>query len=79
MNGLNSTASLGAECNCSLKIKWMDSDTAASYLGLSVNALRNMCSNGQLTYYKLGRRNRYRKSDLDKLLLDQKRGGLHGL
>jgi excisionase family DNA binding protein len=46
--------------NCSLTIEWMTTEQAAEYLGLSVGSLRNMTSNGHVTYYKLQNRNRYR-------------------
>jgi len=63
----------------SLTIKeWLTTDEAADYLGLSVGALRNMTSNGHVPYHKLGRRNRYRLTDLRELLLSHKRGGFRG-
>ncbi|MFM6930366.1 MAG: helix-turn-helix domain-containing protein [Bdellovibrio sp.] len=60
--------------DCSLKIEWLNSEEAARLLRISVKALRNMTSNGQLPFYKLGRRNRYRKDELETLLRSQKRG-----
>jgi excisionase family DNA binding protein len=59
--------------------EWFTTEQAARYLGLSEAALRNMTSNGQVPYYKLGRRNRYRVPELRELLLSRKRGGIHGL
>lgn len=41
---------------------------AAAYLSVSEATLRNLCSNGQVAYYKLGRRSRFLKSDLDSLM-----------
>jgi excisionase family DNA binding protein len=58
----------------SLKIEWLTTEEAANFLRISVKALRNMASNGQVPFYKLGRRNRYRKDELEALLLSQKRG-----
>ena len=58
----------------SLKIEVLDSREAAAYLKVSVKSLMNMCSNGQVPYHKLGRRNRYRKDELDALLNQNKRG-----
>jgi len=58
----------------SLKIEWLDSEEAAKILRLSVGALRNMTSNGQIPFYKLGHRNRYRKDELESLLLSQRKG-----
>ena len=60
----------------SLKTEFLDSREAAAYLRLSVGALRNMTSNGQVPYYKLVGRNRYLKSDLQGLLLRNRRGGV---
>lgn len=59
----------------SLKIQeWLTTEEAATYLGLTVGALRNMASNGQVPYHKLGRRNRYLLVELRQLLLSNKRG-----
>lgn len=60
--------------DCSLKTEWLDSEEAAKFLRISVKALRNMTSNGQLPFYKLGRRNRYRKDELEAQLLSKRRG-----
>jgi len=59
----------------SLTKEWFDSREAAAYLCLPLGSLRNMTSNGQIPFYKLGSRNRYRISDLRNYLLAQKRGG----
>ena len=53
---------------------WLNTEQAAHFLGIPVGSLRNMTSNGRIPYYKLGRRNRYRLSDLHELLLSEKRG-----
>lgn len=58
--------------------EWLTTEQAADYLGLSVGALRNMTSNGQVPHYKLGRRNRYLVVELRQLLSSQKRGVSHG-
>lgn len=55
--------------------RWLDSAEAAEFLRIGVPSLRNMTSNGQVIHYKLGRRNRYRLSDLKSLLLKNQRGG----
>lgn len=55
---------------------WMDSREAAQFLRISVPMLRNMASNGQLPFYKLGRRNRYRRDELEALLFSNRRGPL---
>ena len=58
----------------SLTFFWLDSREAAQFLKVSVGMLRNMASNGQVPYYKLGRSNRYRRDELEALLLKHKRG-----
>lgn len=68
------TRSMLDQSRSSLKIEWLDSKTAASYLGISVPTLLNMTSNGQVPFYKLGRRNRYNKDELDSLLLQSRKG-----
>lgn len=66
--------------DCSLKIEeeWLTTEQAAVYLKVSVPSLRNMSSNGQIPYHKLGRRNRYSLAELRKHLLLQERGGFYG-
>lgn len=58
----------------SLTICWLDSVEAAQFLKVSAPMLRNMASNGQVPFYKLGRRNRYRCDELEALLLQNRRG-----
>lgn len=53
--------------------EWLTTREAAAYLKISEGVLRNMCCNGTIPYYKLERRNRYRKIDLRNLL--EKKGG----
>lgn len=60
----------------SLTFEVLDSREAALYLKVSVPTLRNMCSNGQVPYCKLGKRNRFYRQELDALLLKNKRGPL---
>ena len=55
--------------------EWLNTVEAAEYLRTSPAALRNMTSNGAIPYHKLGRRNRYKRSDLRSLLLQNRRGG----
>ena len=54
---------------------WLTAKEAASYLKLSKSEIYNMCSSGEIRYYKLGRRSRFRREDLDELLLQNRRGG----
>ena len=68
-----------SESNDSLKFKsdeFLNTEEAAAFLRVSVGALRNMTSVGDIPHYKLGRRNRYLKNELRDLLLANKRGGL---
>ena len=60
--------------DCSLKSDWMTTEQVAEYLCLSPGNVRNMTSNGQLPHYKLGRRNRYLRSEIQGLLLRNRRG-----
>ena len=64
----------------SLKIEdeWLTSEGAAEYLKISVGELRNKTSNGQIPYTKLGRSNRYLKSQLRELLLKKMKGVHYG-
>lgn len=55
--------------------EWLNTVEAADFLRRSPAALRNMTSNGGIPYHKLGRRNRYKRSDLRSLLLQNRRGG----
>lgn len=47
---------------------WLTSIEAADYLRVTYGALRLMVYRGTLKPYKLGRRSRFRKEELDKLL-----------
>ena len=55
------------KCNCD-EFVYFNSVQAAEYLNLDIYTLRNLTSNGKIPYYKLGRSNRYLKSELDMLL-----------
>lgn len=57
--------------------EWLTSREAAAFLKISEGCLRNLCSNGQIPYHKLARRNRYRLQDLRDLLLKTRKGGSH--
>lgn len=41
---------------------WFTTIQAANYLDISAQALQNMVSAGKMPYYKLGRRNRFKKT-----------------
>lgn len=58
--------------------EWLTTAEAASYLRVGSKRLLNLCSNGRIPHYKLGRSNRFLKSELRELLLSQRRGVLYG-
>lgn len=62
------------QSNTSIELAWLNSEQAAVYLGVSVETLRNLVCNGQIPYYKFGRRNRYILSELDQLLRSKPMG-----
>ncbi len=68
----------GGEVCGSTDLIWMTTEEAAKYLRISSKSLLNMASNGNIPYYKLQNRNRYLKSDLDTVLLSNRRGGACG-
>ena len=74
----DATSALEASTSSLKTEEWLDTKQAAIFLRMTVGALRNMTSNGHIPYYKLGRRNRYRMSELRSLLLSQKRGVNYG-
>jgi excisionase family DNA binding protein len=47
---------------------WLTTDEAAQYLRVSPGALRVMVYRGSIKPYKLGRRSRFKREELDKLL-----------
>ncbi len=57
---------------------WFTSPQAAEFLGISVQALMNKVSGGKVPFYKFGRRNRYKKSELVFLLSAGRRGPNYG-
>lgn len=46
----------------------MDMESAAKYLGIKKSALYQLCMRKQITVVKIGRLNRFRKSDLDDFI-----------
>lgn len=55
--------------------RWLNHAEAADYLRLSSKSLYNLCSNGKIRFYKIGRRNRYLLDDLRNLSLANPKGG----
>ena len=58
----------------SLKTEWLASKEAAIFLGVSEAQLRNLTSAGRIPYYKFGRLNRYKASELEDLIRKNRRG-----
>lgn len=50
------------------KAKWLTTKEAAQYLRVSVSSLKMMIYRGQVKVRKLGRRNRFLVSELDRLI-----------
>ena len=49
---------------------WLTTKETAKYLKISAKAVQNMVSRGDLKRYKLGRRNRFLKSDIRKAVTE---------
>ncbi|MBK9294496.1 MAG: helix-turn-helix domain-containing protein [Oligoflexia bacterium] len=47
---------------------WMNSEEAATYLRVSVKALRTQVYRGHIPFYKLQGRLRFKRADLDRML-----------
>jgi excisionase family DNA binding protein len=58
---------------------WLNTKEAAEFLRVSPNSLRIMVCRGEIPSYKLGKRLRFKKSELDELLESSKTdGGFYG-
>ena len=57
---------------------WLTTHEAAEHLRISAKSLLNLTSNGRIRYFKLGRRNRFLLSDLNRILIAEARGGSNG-
>lgn len=75
---LKDVVTIGSDGGSSLTFEeFLNSEEAAKYLGISTQSLLNRVSSGKIPFYKLGRLNRYKKSELAQILLSNKRGN-HG-
>ena len=54
---------------------WLTTPEAAHILRVSPKQLRNLCNQGVIPFYKLGRCNRYLGSELQKVIFNHRRGG----
>jgi len=61
--------------NAMNNLVWMNSKEAASYLRISTGALRAHIYKGQLPFYKLKNRLRFKRTDLDRMLENTRQGG----
>ncbi len=58
-------------------LTWLTADEAAEYLRLpSVGMLRVLVCKREVPFHKLGRRLRFKKMDLDRLLESSRKGGI---
>ena len=54
---------------------WLNTKEASEYLRISIGSLKNFVYRGVITPRKLGRLNRFRKDELDRLLESSQLGG----
>lgn len=80
--GLGSKEELCEKRNSSVffeNLTWLTANEAAQYLRLpSVGALRVLVCKRRIPFHKLGRRLRFKKVELDRLLESSRNGGVHG-
>ena len=60
------------------KLVWLTSREAAEYLRKSVGALRIHVHRGNIEAHKWHRRLYFKKIDLDRMLMNPRKGGLNG-
>jgi len=49
-------------------VRWLTSKEAAQYLRVSISSLKTMIYRGQVRAHKLGRRNRFLREELERLI-----------
>lgn len=49
-------------------VRWLTTNEAAQYLRVSISSIKTMIYRGQIRVYKLGRRNRFLRDDLERLI-----------
>lgn len=54
--------------------KWLTTREAANYLRLSISSIKTMIYRGQIRVHKLGKRNRFLKEELDRLITSNNGG-----
>lgn len=50
-------------------VRWLTTSEAAQYLRVSISSLKTMTFRGQVRVYKLGRRNRFLREELERLFV----------
>jgi excisionase family DNA binding protein len=63
------------DLNC---LKWLNVDEAAAFLRVTPKAIRNMVFRRAIRFSKFGRRLRFKRADLDRLLESSMKGELNG-
>lgn len=58
-------------------IEYIGSREAAKFLGVSYKQIRNLTASRKITYYKVGRLNRYKLSDLREFIEKNKKEALY--
>lgn len=61
-------------CEKTKEINWLTTKEASLVLGVSEKSLLNMVHRGLIPFYKLGRRNRYKLSELNELIQKTRKG-----
>ena len=49
-------------------VRWLTTSEAARYLRVSISSIKTMIYRGQVRVHKLGRRNRFLREELDRLI-----------
>ncbi len=49
-------------------IRWLTTSEAAQYLRVSISSIKTMIYRGQVRVHKLGRRNRFLREELERLI-----------
>lgn len=52
-----------------VEVKWMTTSEAAQYLRVSADSIKTMVYRGKIRVHKLGRRNRFLREELDRLIV----------
>ena len=72
--GAARTARAGTPASAAMSSQWLNADAAVRYLGLpSRQALYQAIRRGQVPVHRLGRRLRFSRADLDRLLTNPNR------